>query len=75
MEFLKNDAEKFTAKEIINNIMPKANASGKLPFDVSKDIDVVMTRVKWSILPPTMMTAPTSDIALPKPAKITVNNE
>ena len=43
-------------------------ASGRSPFDVSSAIAVVMTRVKPSILPPTMSTAPTSAAARPKPA-------
>ena len=72
---MKKAARKFTDNEIVNNIIPNASARGKLPFDVSKDIEVVITLVKWSILPPTIITAPTSDIARPKPAKTTVTSE
>ena len=55
--------------------MPKAKAKDKFPFEVSKAIVVVITLVRWSILPPTIITAPTSEIALPNPAKITVKIE
>ena len=60
---------------MISKITPNARARGKFPFDVSREIDVVMTRVKWSIFPPTIITAPTSEIARPKPARTTVTSE
>ena len=43
-------------------------ASGRSPFDVSSAMAVVMVRVKPSMLPPTIITAPTSAAARPKPA-------
>ncbi len=52
--------------------MPSPIASGRSPFEVSSAIAVVMVRVKPSILPPTMMTAPTSAAARPKPASSAV---
>ena len=55
--------------------MPKDKAKDKFPLEVSSAIAVVIILVKWSIFPPTIMTAPTSDIALPKPAKTTVESE
>src|SRR5215472_14456477 len=51
---------------------PNPMASGRSPFDVSNAIAVVMTRVKPSMLPPTMSTAPTSAAARPKPASSAV---
>jgi hypothetical protein len=36
---------------------------------------VVMTRVTWSMLPPTIITAPTSAPARPKPARKMVTRE
>ena len=62
-------------KAINKRIIPKAKAKDKFPLDVSKAIVVVITLVKWSILPPTIITAPTSEIALPNPARITVKIE
>ena len=40
---------------------PSASASGRSPLLVSSAIAVVITRVKPSMLPPTIITAPTSD--------------
>ncbi|MBC36415.1 MAG: hypothetical protein CMM97_01030 [Rickettsiales bacterium] len=54
--------------------MPKAIANSKLPLLVSIAMVVVITRVTCSILPPTIITAPTSAIARPRPAKIAVSN-
>src|SRR5262244_525983 len=51
---------------------PSPMANGRSPFDVSNAIAVVMTRVKPSMLPPTMSTAPTSAAARPKPASSAV---
>jgi len=42
---------------------------------VSSAIVVVITRVTPSMLPPTMITAPTSAIARPNPASSTVASE
>ena len=61
--------------EINIKIMPKEIANSKLPLEVSKAIEVVITLVKWAIFPPTIIIAPTSDIALPNPARMQVNNE
>src|SRR5262249_45294251 len=47
---------------------PSPMASGRSPFETSSAIAVVMVRVKPSMLPPTMSTAPTSAAARPKPA-------
>ena len=55
--------------------MPKARAKGKFPIEVSKAMEVVITLVKWLIFPPTIITAPTSAMPLPNPAKETVINE
>ena len=55
------------AKEI--STKPSAKASEKSPLDVSSDIAVVNTRVALSILPPTIIMAPTSPIPRPNPAK------
>eukprot|EP01136_Pigoraptor_vietnamica_P011839 Opistho-1_new@51144 len=52
---------------------PSASASGKSPLLVSSAMAVVMTRVKPSMLPPTTITAPTSEIARPKAAISTVS--
>ena len=51
-----------------------ASASGRSPLLVSSAMAVVMTRVKPSMLPPTIITAPTSEIARPKQASSTVSS-
>src|SRR5712671_3856010 len=53
-------------------IRPSPNASGRSPFEVSSAIAVVIVRVKPSILPPTIITVPTSAAARPKPASMVV---
>ena len=65
----------FTPTASITRIIPSANASSKFPFDVSKAIVVVITRVEPAIFPPTIITAPTSAIARPNPAKTAVKIE
>ena len=45
--------------------MPSPSASGRSPLVVSSAIAVVITRVTPSMLPPTIITAPTSAIARP----------
>ena len=55
--------------------MPSASASGRSPLLVSSAIVVVITRVTPSMLPPTIITAPTSAIARPNPASSTVASE
>src|SRR5690606_36575478 len=56
----------------LTRTMPSPSASGRSPLLVSSAIAVVITRVTPSILPPTIMTAPTSALARPKPARIAV---
>src|SRR5882724_8270930 len=51
---------------------PRPSASGRSPLLVSSAIVVVITRVTWSMLPPTIITAPTSAEARPKPASTAV---
>ena len=62
-----------TATEIAISTVPSPTASPRFPFDVSSAIAVVITRVTWLMLPPTMITAPTSAMARPKPARATVS--
>ena len=52
--------------------MPSASARAMFPFEVSSAMVVVIVRVTWSILPPTIITAPTSAMARPKPASTAV---
>src|ERR1700751_2738586 len=47
---------------------PSPTARARSPLDVSSAIAVVIVRVKPSILPPTIMMAPTSAAARPNPA-------
>ena len=54
---------------VSSNTMPSATASANSPIDVAWAIDVVITRVEWRILPPTIITAPTSEMARPKQAR------
>ena len=55
--------------------MPRPSASGRSPFEVSSAIAVVITRVTPSMLPPTIITAPTSALARPRPASTAVRSE
>ena len=55
-------------KVMASRISPRAMAVSKLPIWVSITVAVVSTRVWWRILPPTIITAPTSEITLPNPA-------
>ena len=55
--------------------VPRPTASGRSPFDVSSAIAVVIVRVKPSMLPPTIITVPTSAAARPKPASSVVTSE
>ena len=57
---------------MLSKTIPKAMAIPNSPFDVSSAIVVVMTRLTCRILPPTIITAPTSEIARPKHAKAIV---
>ena len=54
---------------------PSPIASGRSPFEVSSAIAVVIVRVKPSMLPPTIITVPTSAAARPKPASNVVTSE
>src|SRR5206468_2689976 len=65
-------ASAFTMTTIAIRMRPSPIASGRSPFEVSSAIAVVMVRVKPSILPPTMITAPTSAAARPNPARSAV---
>ena len=65
----------FIINDIKSKIIPKAKAKGRSPLDVSSAIVVVITLVTWSIFPPTIITAPTSDIARPNPARNIVIKE
>ena len=53
--------------------MPSASASARLPLLVSSTMVVVMVRVTPAMLPPTMMMAPTSEMARPNPASSAVS--
>ena len=53
--------------------IPRLNAKDNSPLDVSSTILVVITLVKLSILPPTIITAPTSESALLKPVMTIIN--
>ena len=64
-----------TISTIAISTTPSASASGRSPLLVSSAIVVVITRVTPSMLPPTIITAPTSAIARPKPASSTVASE
>ena len=57
----------FIIKAINISDIPKLNANDNSPLDVSRTILVVITLVKLSILPPTIITAPTSERALLSP--------
>lgn len=54
-------------------MIPKPSARGRFPFEVSSAMAVVIVRVKPSMLPPTIITAPTSAAARPKPASSAVS--
>ena len=69
--FARSEARMFTKKEIIRSTKPRASANSKLPLFVSSIIAVVITLVFHWMLPPTMLTAPTSAIDLPKAVSIT----
>ena len=60
------DANPTSASERSNSSKPRTAACSMLPFDVSRTMLVVITRVFPAIFPPTMMTAPTSAMARPK---------
>src|SRR5262249_16493894 len=61
-------ASALTRMMITISTKPSPMASARSPFDVSSAIAVVMVRVKPSILPPTIISVPTSAAARPKPA-------
>ena len=72
---LSNAISTLSASTTASRIMPSASASGRSPLLVSSAMAVVITRVTPSMLPPTIMTAPTSAAARPKPASTTVTSE
>ncbi len=53
--------------------MPRPSASGRLPLVVSSAIAVVITRVTPTMLPPTIITVPTSEIARPNAVSMIVS--
>ena len=61
--------------DVIKSIIPKASARESSPFEVSIVIVVVITLVRWSIFPPTIITAPTSETPFARPARTTVISE
>ena len=71
--FFSKKINKFKIIAIKSNVIPKFNASSKLPRDVSRTMLVVITRVLYAILPPTIITAPTSDNARPSPVSIIIS--
>ena len=68
-----NKINKFIITAINIRDIPKLNAKDSSPLDVSSTILVVITLVKLSILPPTIITAPTSESALLSPVMIMIN--
>ncbi len=65
--FFDIEAKKRTINVQRSKITPNFIAMSVLPFDVSRTILVVITLVFPAIFPPTIITAPTSAIARPKP--------
>src|SRR5690606_543065 len=59
---------RLTANARTRRTRPSAIAAAKLPRRVSSTMAVVMTRVSPRMLPPTILTAPTSELTAPKPA-------
>src|SRR5262249_27588547 len=68
----KPQAAELTTTPMPSSPQPTPMAHGRSPFEVWSAIAVVMVRVKPSMLPPTMSTAPTSAAARPKPASSAV---
>ena len=64
---LTDETRIFIINAMLNSEIPRLRANDNSPLDVSKTILVVITLVKLSILPPTIITAPTSDNALLNP--------
>ena len=62
-----------SASVMASRMMPRPSATARSPRLVSSAMAVVMTRVWPAMLPPTMMTAPTSALARPKPASSAVS--
>ena len=60
----------FINNEIKSNVNPRLKAIESSPLDVSRTIPVVMVLVTFSILPPTIKIAPTSDNARPSATNI-----
>ena len=68
-------AAAFSASTRVIRMRPSESASGRSPLEVSRAIVVVITRVTPSMLPPTIITAPTSASARPMPASTAVKSE
>jgi hypothetical protein len=62
-------ASAFSISTMAIRMKPSASASGRSPLLVSSAMLVVITRVTPSMLPPTIITAPTSATARPKPGQ------
>ena len=60
----------FNINEINKSVIPKLKAIDSSPFDVSRTIPVVIVLVRFSILPPTIIIAPTSDRTLPNATSV-----
>ena len=55
------------------SVKPRLKANASSPREVSRTILVVITLVIFAILPPTIITAPTSERALPSPVMTIIN--
>ena len=62
-------APALSASTMAISTMPSPSASGRSPLEVSSAMVVVITRVTPSMLPPTIITAPTSALARPRPGQ------
>ena len=68
-------ARRSAMSTMASRMKPSPSASGRSPLLVSSAMVVVITRVTPSMLPPTIITAPTSEAARPKPASTIVTSE
>src|SRR5688500_17704802 len=68
-------AAAFSASTTAISTTPRPRARGRSPLEVSSAMVVVMTRVTPSMLLPTIITAPTSALARPRPASTAVSSE
>src|SRR5690606_38618228 len=72
---LRPSAAALMSSTSVIRITPTESASGRSPLEVSSAMVVVITRVTPAMLPPTIMTAPTSAEARPRPASTAVSSE